>query len=319
MSYINKKKLFKNYKRNLLLIFLLFCYTTNPKILIFTYSFNRPDFLETQYLTFKRFLKEEYDFIVFNDASDKILREKINQTSKKLNLKCIDIPQEIHYKGKYTKLNSLPLNNASIRNSNVVQWSLDHFGFKHNDILFLIDSDLFLTRPFSIRKHLENYDISAWLRTSFSSNNIKFLWIGLVFLNMNKIAGKKINFGCGYINEHLVDAGGFTYYFLKNYSDLKINEIKKNSLRDLHCAICKKNNSVSCPHNLVYLEKIGFDFNQIKLIEKLQIAPDGRDPEFFINGTFIHFRAGSNYNNINPKYLILKEKLFREYIQIILR
>ena len=38
-----------------------------PQILICTFAYNRPDFIEIQYLTFKKFLMDDFKLVVFND------------------------------------------------------------------------------------------------------------------------------------------------------------------------------------------------------------------------------------------------------------
>ena len=45
--------------------------TTQTKVLIFTYSYNKPEFIELQYKTFKKFLLDDHELIVFNDAIEK--------------------------------------------------------------------------------------------------------------------------------------------------------------------------------------------------------------------------------------------------------
>ena len=52
----------------------------SEKVLIFTYSYNRPDFIEIQEKTFKKFLKDDYEFVVFNDARYPDMQAKIRNT-----------------------------------------------------------------------------------------------------------------------------------------------------------------------------------------------------------------------------------------------
>jgi len=55
---------------------------TNPKdkVLVLTCAFNRPDFIELQYKTFKAFLNDDYEFVVFNDANNRSTYLKIHAT-----------------------------------------------------------------------------------------------------------------------------------------------------------------------------------------------------------------------------------------------
>src|SRR5271156_2071886 len=69
---------------------------SHAKILIFTYAFNRPEFIEFQHKTFQKFLKDEYEFIIFSDAKTDSQHKEIESVCFKYDLKCIRIPQEIH-------------------------------------------------------------------------------------------------------------------------------------------------------------------------------------------------------------------------------
>src|ERR1700684_2505146 len=66
------------------------------KVLIITHSYCRPDFIELHHKTFKAFLKNDYEYVVFNDASDPHLKRKIEKTCEKLGIRCIRVPQELH-------------------------------------------------------------------------------------------------------------------------------------------------------------------------------------------------------------------------------
>jgi hypothetical protein len=83
-------------KRFLLLLMFVIVTQLESKILLFTYSYNRPDFIKIQCKTFKKFLEDDYEFVVFNDARDQNMEQKINQTCTRYGIRCIRIPQEIH-------------------------------------------------------------------------------------------------------------------------------------------------------------------------------------------------------------------------------
>ena len=52
----------------------------SKNVLIMTYSYNRPDFIEIQNKTFKKFLKDDYTFVVFNDAPQEEVANQIIET-----------------------------------------------------------------------------------------------------------------------------------------------------------------------------------------------------------------------------------------------
>lgn len=302
-------------KKIILLFLCSFSCAFAEKILIFTYSYNRPDFIEIQYKTFKQFLKDDYEFVVFNDAPKKEMQEKIRGMCKKLNLTCIDIPQSIHSKPYLRRWPGEDYNQPSIRNSNVVQYSLDHYGFKHNGIVALFDSDLFLVKEFSIKNFLQNYSLSGLRQIKKQGDiHIEYLWIGLVFLDMRKMPNKEsLNFNCGRIRNVAVDAGGHTYYYLQEHPEAQVRYLNEICSPFSLCPVCKKENNLFCVHNDEVLKARGFDNDQIKAIQSGLVSCS-----FMGNNCFFHYRGGTNWNNLPEEFHKRKTKIFNEYLNRIL-
>ena len=202
------------------------------KIYLFTYAYNQPDFIEIQYKTFKKFLKDDYEFIVFNDASEAEMASQIVAMCQKYDIRCIPIPQEIHeipYLDRPKESNLAKYNWPNVRNCNVVQYSLDMIGIYHDDIVALFDSDLFLIKEFSIRAFMKKNNIAAVMRPCYDQwwkhtcnefhpgiEPFNYMWIGLAFLNMPLLEDRAaINFNCGFVHDTIkVDSGGYTHYYL---------------------------------------------------------------------------------------------------------
>ena len=73
---------------------------------IITAVVNNPIFIEIQYYTLKKYFQGDYEFIVFNDAkefpdftngNDITIKQQIIDICSKLNIQCINIPNEHHY------------------------------------------------------------------------------------------------------------------------------------------------------------------------------------------------------------------------------
>ena len=71
---------------------------------VITCVVNNPIFIEIQYKTLKKYLKNDYEYIVFNDAKpypdltngdDANIRKEIEELCKKLDIKCINIIKQI--------------------------------------------------------------------------------------------------------------------------------------------------------------------------------------------------------------------------------
>ncbi|HDY88300.1 MAG TPA: hypothetical protein ENH82_09350 [bacterium] len=250
-------------------------------VLLFTYAYNRPDFIEIQYKTFKKFLKDDYEFIVFNDARDRGMEQRINNTCKQFGIRCIRIPQEIHERPYLKRWPGESKQAPAVRNCNVVMYSLNEVGFKHDGIVALFDSDLFLVRDFSISEYTKGYDLAGLPQPR---PEITYLWIGLAFLDMRSMPNKTtIDFNCGRVGNQPVDAGGHTHYYLKNNPQLRVDFFDKNFMKGFH-----------------------FIDGQTRSVN----LEDGN--------VFLHYYAGTNWTNYAASYHNHKTIVLNQFIDRIL-
>jgi hypothetical protein len=254
-----------------------------------TYSFNRPDFIEIQNKTFKQFLKDDYTFVVFNDAPQEETANQITETCNRLNLPCIRIPQSIHDEPYLQRWPGENYHHPSVRNSNVVQFSLNTLGFDHEGIVALIDSDMFLIKDFCIQDFLNNSNFAG---VPQSRGHINYIWIGLVFLNMQTLPDKKtINFNCGKIDGIGVDVGGQTYHYFKNHP-----EITPRLIDNQHY-----------PADYILSETTHEHVNFL-------FSHDCTNFEFLLNNSFFHYRGGTNWNNQPKEYHDKKTAVLNAFI-----
>lgn len=265
-----------------------------------------------QHALFKKFLKEEFRFVVFNDANIPENEKKINDMCVALGVECIRIPQKIHTLPYMQRINGENWNHPSVRNSNVVQYSMDNYGFNHDDILVLLDSDLFLVNEFSIRDYLRDYDMAGCLHSrGKGSSFVDYLWIGLIFIDMKKVRNiRTICFNTGRINDIPVDAGGYTHYFLKNNPENKIRHFGSCPISEFFCNMCKKNNKSYCTHNTELLINDGFNGIEIEFIQS-----GITNSEFFIGNSFFHYRGGSNWDNQSASYHAKKQEKLEKFVE----
>ncbi len=262
-----------------------FCSIIECKVLIISHHYNRPDFIERQYEGLKRYLSDEYEFVVFNDAVNPAIKEQIAATCLALGLRCIDIPQEIHDKPYLFRFPVEHYHHPAVRNSNVVQWSLDQIGFDHNGIVVTLDSDIFLIKPFSVEEFMQGYALAGISQYRGTGENlVHYLWIGLVFMDMNQLPDKRsLNFNCGRVNDVSVDAGGHTAEYLRAHPEVPVRyDFQSNDIDcDKRSAVLK---SMRDRHDLVNIE-------------------------LFYDTTFFHYRGGTNWDNQSVSF---HEKKTRE-------
>lgn len=284
------------YFRYTALLSLLLAFSSmQAKVLMITHSYNRPDFIEVQCKTFKKFLKDEYEFVVFNDAKDRTLANQIKQTCEKLELRCIRIPQEIHDRPYLKRLPGEQKHAPAVRNCNVVMYSLDQLGFEHDGIVGIIDSDMFLVRDFSVESFMRNYDIAGIPQ---HNGHRKYVWIGLAFMDMSSMPDKRaINFNCGKIDGVAVDAGGYTAHYINSHPDLRINFFS-----GFHAGSIKTDDHAWLEQHIEDQKMISFLLNQPSNIE------------LFLDQCFLHYRSGTNWDHKSPNYHARKTALLNEFI-----
>jgi hypothetical protein len=257
------------------------CLAIAKNILIMTHSFNRPDFIEIQDKTFKKFLKDDYTFVVFNDAPQEEVAQQIIETCNRLNLSCIRIPQSIHDAPYLHRWPGENYHHPCVRCANVVQFSLDTLGFDHDGIVMIIDSDMFLVKEFSVQEFLDDFDIAGVPQSrQHPEYIIEYIWNGLVFFNMQTLPDRKtIDFNCGKIDGIGVDVGGQTYHYFKDHPEAMLKRIDNHYF----------------PSDLVVSETID---EKIKFL----FSHGCSNFEFLIRDSFFHYRGGGNWNNQSKEY-----------------
>jgi hypothetical protein len=263
------------------------------KILIITHAFNRPDFIEYQAKTFKAFLQDRYQFVVFNDAQDPAISAQIQNACKRLKVKCIDIPQSIQNGVSW----------ASIRTANSIEYSLKKAGFDYDGIVFIIDSDMFLIKPLHIKSFLGDYDLYG---AEQRNGEIVYLWNGLLFLNMATLPNKKtMSFSPAPIKGKSLDTGGHLYYYLTNNPSIKLK-----TYGDMHIN--------QLPKDYAALRALGF--NDITCDFIINSDPsDTHCMQFHAEDHFLHYRAGGNWMHKDPEYHAKKSAYLFRFLDAITR
>lgn len=181
-----------------------------------------------------------------------------------------------------------------------IAYSFEQIGYEHDGIVAMIDSDMFLLKPFSIEKYLDGYDIAGELQGRKNDViEVRYLSPALTFMNMQTLPNKhSLSFKGDYVEGLACDVGAHTYYYFKNnpsVSRLCFGLIHVGAWKwHINCQACSNMSCTSCSQLLC--ER----FIQDPFIQFVQECPD--DIEFFLNDTFLHYRSGSNWNNKPAEY-----------------
>jgi len=260
---------------------------------IYTFSHKRPDFIEIQLNSFKKYLDHEFEFVVFNNAGfdkNKTNYNAIWYICKKHNIKCIDIKLDNelieHIINKHDEIpfnNNIQYTNSGIACAYPLCWAWKHIISPTNDKICIIDSDMFFVAKESIEQLLNQYDI-VYKRQEVEGQR-GYMWNGISFINLNTIPNKEnLDWWCGKVENIPVDVGGQTFHYLNKYPDLKYFQLKTTYIAD----------DPSCdfhPSNYEY-----FGINNIE--------------------TILHYRGGSNWDMKPTNYHINKTQWLKNKLGI---
>ena len=271
----------------------------SAKVRVITFHFNKPEFIQLQHRTLQKFLLNDYEMIVFNDAATEGNERKIREECERFGIQCIRFEPEWHWTNplntqvlewleKPVKCPHFPnVANSdvtlkdvaaqySVRHCHQIQYALDHFGYDHNDVVVIMDGDAFLCREIDLREKLSHVDI---LGLGKNANNIHYLWVPFIAFNPTKLPDvTQLRFNLAVIGGFMHDTGAESYYYLKNHPKVKCRKVVPEYSKKY--AKLSKND----------LMLMGFREAEIKLIKSL---PKTENIEFGVSRSVLHFGASS--------------------------
>src|SRR5580692_7969425 len=103
------------------------------KISIFSFAFNDKFPIDIMHRQFKKFLKDDYEFILFNDALEPSMVETINTIAATNGIQCRRVPQEVH-----------KVQNPSESYAETLNWATHYYAVKNScEAIVLMHSDIF--------------------------------------------------------------------------------------------------------------------------------------------------------------------------------
>src|SRR3990167_3016134 len=266
-------------------------------VLVFLFGHTEGNLLELQCKTLSKFLQNDHEIFVFNDAAHSDQRLLINNLCKDLNIKNVDIPDEIYELPYLPKLDSfknsneslwdheLRLSHSSIKSIKRIQFALDKFGFNHNGPILILDSKLFLIRSINLNDLLAKYDLLLTHQKSIGSNNrlAEFTPMNLMIINAPAIREN--------LDLLTIDK------YLKNNPCIRKLFVNKNSF----ISICNNLYLTSYPTNkenpaMYPVYSAGLSNAGFYPIEKNYIMIEGGNIEFIMDNNFVHY-LGSEQNH----------------------
>jgi len=248
---------------------------------IFTSVVNRPDFVTLQDTLFKKFLKNDYTFHIVDDSVEPQVTSEFQSICES---------NQLQYYRKPTA--KKPMNPAQAC-ADTVQWTYDNIIRKNHadDIVFFLDSDMFLIDEFDIEEYMEDTIIAGLPQVR---GHVTYMWNGIMFFNMPKIKDKDIDFSDGIVEGEMTDVGGHTYWYF------------------LRTGIEMKRTDEECP---VYPTH----YNDIEL--QNEEVTRGYNVELHLDCKFLHYRAATNWHSNwkgSQDPLSKKTEMFNKIIESVL-
>lgn len=265
-------------------------YTQQKPVTIITHVYNQPSFIRLHKKTFDAFIKEEYRYVVFNDASNADMSRLIQQTCAELNVECIRVPDHAPHR-----------QSPGHRHMDGIKFSLEQVGFEHDGIVMIIDSDMFPIRPISLYDYMADRDfIGGYQERHNDRIKIEYTSPCLVIMNMAQLPNKyTLNFDGNHVEGVACDVGGHSYYYFRDNPTVNVH---------MYTAVSKD----FLPMDAQALMALGYDLNSIDLLLNLK-----REYGFEFHGdtNFIHFYAGgSNWPGYSPTFIDAKKVILNDFV-----
>ncbi len=260
---------------------------------IVTAVVNNPLFIEIQFYTLKKYFKGEYEFIVFNDAkdfpdftngNDITIKTQIEDVCCKLNITCINVPNENH------KTDLCAASRCADSMNYILQYQ------KNNpDKYLLLDSDMFLVDYFDINKYSQ-YDCAIVLQ-SRNGHKINYFWNGIYYFDMIRMKNiNLLNWNCC----QYCDVGGM----MQNWLKLQLDNVPMPNTDEIRWT--NKQFHTNDIYFIKHLWSCSWDINELpnnlqhntKLIDFFKNDIRNTNGKFFCeiyDDVFLHYRAGGNW------------------------
>jgi hypothetical protein len=275
----------------------LFPQLLSSKIRILTFQCNQAQFIEYQHLTLKKFLLDDYELIVINDGLSILERNEIDAVCKKYEIKSVFYEQEWHEHDLlneyikaatatehgndffcFPKTNGYPdlekiSRNCSIRHCHLIQFALDHYAYNHDDLVVIMDGDVFMIQPTSIRTLLQEVPIVG-VDSEFGERH--YLWVPFIAFDPKRLPNlKELKFHADLIEGVVCDTGSHSYTYLKNNPGVE-------------CQLYPRRNDFDFfPYDSTTFSKLGLtSLDTFRIQWPVEM-------EFYVDYHFLHFMGGS--------------------------
>ena len=271
-------------------------------IKIFTFASHRVDFIGLQMHSFRKYLKEDFEFVVFNNAkydwAGGASYNGINEQCGQIGVSVIDIQkdkalldrcQQVEF--SCSMLNPQGLySNANVAHAYAFCWAWENIMYKEQIPIAIFDSDVFLIQPTKLTDTLNPHHICNISdgKPSPEGPPILYMWPTFVLLDMVRLPDPQtLNWYCGQIRGVPVDVGGQTHHYLQAHPELDVYDVPKQH----------------------------FPYPEIAETYPCPVEPPDYDEFYLKDAIVLHYRSGSNWNHRSGDYHQRKTEWLKRRIE----
>ena len=142
------------------------------KVKIISPVVNFPKFLDIQIEKFKENLLCDFELVCIDDSKHESMPEQF-----------MDVCSKHDDVATWFRNTRSPVSGPSMGHANAIQFALDNIVYTSclDDIVFLIDSDIFLMEKLDLIEFMKGKEIASFMQ---SREDVDYLWPGFTLLNM---------------------------------------------------------------------------------------------------------------------------------------
>ena len=177
------------------------------KVSIFSFAVNDKFPIDIMYRQYIKYLKDDFEFVLFNDAFTANMENSINTICSYNKINCVRVPQHIH-----------STDNPSLEYAASLNWAIHEYAIKNNcEIVVIVHTDVFPICDVNVSTILgDNIVASTTEFRIINGQAITYMYPAFTVINMTKLNNvNELDFGLipG------LDVGGKTANFIKNNAD----------------------------------------------------------------------------------------------------
>ena len=211
-------------------------------IVLYAFTSNRPDFIELQYLSFKKYLKEDFRFVVMNNSKfDRMINyEPIEAMCRKYGIETHDVEKDDDLIARCnavetscTVFNSRGTwSNPNCAGCYGCYYTWEKYILKETGNICLLHPDVFLEQPVVLSDYLKDTPLWFMPQTRPGLGGIH-MHDAMVLADIPRLPDpEQINWWGSKVNGIVTDIGGQTFFYLQNHPDLRAGFIQQRFTAD---------------------------------------------------------------------------------------